>query len=95
MDAPNPYHSSGRVPAHQQPAFQPLAGPYSTPAAHLFPSVVENNFYFHGSTAYFDAPINPIDSGFQPRQRMQPAYHPVGQPFGGGREQGFHNENGQ
>jgi len=94
-DESSPYYSSGRVPAHQEPPVQPSAGFYSTPAAHMFPSVVENNFYFHGSTAYFDAPINPIDSGFQPRQRMQPSYHPVGPQFGGGTGEGFHNENGQ
>jgi hypothetical protein len=95
MDAPSPYYNSEPVPAHQQPPVQPSTSFYSAPVAPCFPPAVENNFYFHGSTAYFDAPINPFDSGFQPRQRIQPAYHPVGQPFGGGREPGFHNENEQ
>jgi hypothetical protein len=95
MDAPNQYYSSGSVLTHQQPAVQPFSGSYSTPVVHSFPPAVENNFYFHGSTAYFDASINSIDSGFQPRQRMHPAYHPVGQPFGGRREERFHSENGQ
>jgi hypothetical protein len=91
-------YSSGHLPAYQQtPVHQPLAGAYFTPAPMptFFPPAVQNNFYFHGSTAHFDAPVNPIDHGIRPNHVAQPAYRSVGQQLGRGREEGFHNENGQ
>jgi hypothetical protein len=41
--------------------------------------VYQNNFYFHNSTARFDASVNPVSYGAMPMQMMQSGYPGMGE----------------